>query len=142
VSRASLGLFLHFELCLRLRHNSDTTRGIPSCVQNLFGEHHPVQLALVFCVYSNNIMSDMFKFEISSFNLFAVNCGPGFVRPTAASSCIQCTGNQIANPTQNECIDCPPGLEPSDSHSSCVSPGICVIWNSIFFMKVICNFCY
>jgi hypothetical protein len=39
------GLFLHFELCLW--HNSDTTRGIPSCVQNLFGEHHPVQPALV-----------------------------------------------------------------------------------------------
>jgi hypothetical protein len=37
--------FLHFELCLW--HNSDTTRDIPSCVQNLFGEHHLVQLALV-----------------------------------------------------------------------------------------------
>jgi hypothetical protein len=45
VSHATFGLFLHFELFLW--HNSDTTRGIPSCVQNLFGEHHPVQPALV-----------------------------------------------------------------------------------------------
>jgi hypothetical protein len=34
-----------------LWHNSDTTRDIPSCVQNLFREHHPVQLALVLCVF-------------------------------------------------------------------------------------------
>jgi hypothetical protein len=46
VSRATFGLFLHFELCVC--HISDTTRGIPSCVQNLFGKHHPVQPALVF----------------------------------------------------------------------------------------------
>jgi hypothetical protein len=45
VSSATFRLFLHFELCLC--HNSDTTRGIPSCVHNLFGEHHPVQPALV-----------------------------------------------------------------------------------------------
>jgi hypothetical protein len=42
------GLFFHFEL--GLWHYSDTTRGISSCVQNLFGEHHPVQPALVSCI--------------------------------------------------------------------------------------------
>jgi hypothetical protein len=51
------GLFLHLELFLW--HNSDTTRGIPSCFQNLIGEHHPVQPALVFiikCFWLCNIM--------------------------------------------------------------------------------------
>jgi hypothetical protein len=35
VSCTTFGFFLHFELCLW--HNFDTTRGIPSCVQHLFG---------------------------------------------------------------------------------------------------------
>jgi hypothetical protein len=35
----------HFELCLG--HNSETTKDILFCVQNLVGEHHPVQQALV-----------------------------------------------------------------------------------------------
>jgi hypothetical protein len=36
----------HFELCLG--HNSETTKDILFYVQNLVGEHHPVQPALVF----------------------------------------------------------------------------------------------
>jgi hypothetical protein len=39
VSRTTLGLILHFELCLW--QNSDTTRGIPSCVQNLIRRATP-----------------------------------------------------------------------------------------------------
>jgi hypothetical protein len=55
VSLATFGLFLHFELCLL--HNTYTTRGIPSCVQNLFGEHHPVLPALAFFLLSTSIES-------------------------------------------------------------------------------------
>jgi hypothetical protein len=32
------------------------TRGVLSCVQNLFGEHHPAQTGLLFCIGKQNCL--------------------------------------------------------------------------------------
>jgi hypothetical protein len=49
VTLSSLSLeLLHFELCLW--HNSETTRGILFCVQNLFEEHQPVLVFYAVCL--------------------------------------------------------------------------------------------
>jgi hypothetical protein len=58
VSLSTFLLFLHFEFCVW--HYSDTTRGIPSCVQNLFRKHHTVQLALVLVIFGAAVEISLF----------------------------------------------------------------------------------